>query len=65
MGITREDDYLPLKILSPVKEGAAVNSVPDIEKMLSEYYELRGLDSHGVPKRETLEKAGLGSYRGG
>ncbi len=65
MGITREDDYLPLKILSPVKEGAAVNSVPNIEKMLSEYYELRGLDSHGVPKRETLEKAGLGSYRGG
>lgn len=60
MGITRKDDRLPLKILSPVKEGAAVDSVPDIEKMLSEYYELRGLDNSGVPKREALEKAGLG-----
>jgi len=62
-GTTREDDRLPLKILSPVKEGAAAGSVPDIEKMLSEYYELRGLDSDGVPKREALEKAGLVSNR--
>jgi aldehyde:ferredoxin oxidoreductase len=64
MGVTREDDRLPLKILSPVKEGAAAGSVPDIEKMLSEYYELRGLDDRGIPKRETLEKAGLAYHLG-
>jgi len=28
--------------------------------MLREYYHLRGLDEMGRPKRETLEKAGLG-----
>ena len=59
MGISRKDDRLPQKILSPVKEGAAAGSVPDIERMLSEYYELRGLDNSGVPKKEILEKAGL------
>lgn len=41
------------------KEGAAAGSIPDVEKLLREYYEIRGLDRDGKPKREVLIKAGL------
>jgi aldehyde:ferredoxin oxidoreductase len=59
MGATREDDRLPKRILTPVSEGAAAGSVPDVEKLLREYYEIRGLDSRGKPKKEVLITAGL------
>jgi aldehyde:ferredoxin oxidoreductase len=59
MGVTREDDRLPKRILTPLKEGAASGSVPDVEKLLREYYEIRGLDREGKPKKEVLIKAGL------
>ena len=60
MGASREDDRLPKRILTPVGEGAAAGSVPDVEKLLREYYEIRGLDSEGKPRKEVLIKAGLG-----
>ena len=60
MGVTREDDRLPKRILTPLGEGAAAGSVPDVEKLLREYDEIRGLDKEGKPKREILIKAGLG-----
>jgi aldehyde:ferredoxin oxidoreductase len=59
MGVTREDDRLPKRILMPLKEGAAAGSVPDVGKLLREYYEIRGLDGDGKPKKEVLLKAGL------
>ena len=59
MGASREDDRLPKRILTPVGEGAAAGSVPDVEKLLREYYEIRGLDSKGKPMKEVLIKAGL------
>ncbi len=60
MGASREEDRLPKRILTPVGEGAAAGSVPDVEKLLREYYEIRGLDREGKPKKEVLIKAGLG-----
>ena len=60
MGVTREDDRLPKRILTPVSEGTAAGSVPDVEKLLKEYYEIRGLDREGKPRKEVLIKAGLG-----
>jgi aldehyde:ferredoxin oxidoreductase len=59
MGVSRRDDRLPKRILTPLKEGAAAGSVPDVEKLLREYYEIRGLDGEGKPKKEVLIKAGL------
>ncbi len=59
MGATREDDRLPKRILTQLGEGAAAGSIPDVEKLLREYYEIRGLDGEGRPKREVLIKAGL------
>jgi aldehyde:ferredoxin oxidoreductase len=59
MGVTAVDDRLPKKILTPVNEGATAGSVPDIELMLKEYYELRKLKANGYPSREKLEDVGL------
>jgi aldehyde:ferredoxin oxidoreductase len=59
MGVRSRDDRLPKRILTPLKEGAAAGSIPDVEKLLREYYEIRGLDEGGRPKKEVLIKAGL------
>ena len=59
MGVTRKDDRLPRRILTPVKEGAAAGSIPDVEKLLREYYEIRGLNREGKPRKEVLIKTGL------
>ncbi|UCD56487.1 MAG: aldehyde ferredoxin oxidoreductase C-terminal domain-containing protein, partial [Candidatus Hydrogenedentota bacterium] len=59
MGVTVDDDKLPKKILTPTKEGAAAGSVPDVETMMKEYYEIRGLDMRGVPKKDKLAQVGL------
>jgi len=59
MGVTVDDDRLPKKILTPTEEGGQAGSVPDIEMMMKEYYDIRGLDMKGVVKKEKLEAAGL------
>jgi len=33
--------------------------VNQLDKMLPEYYQLRGWDEKGMPKEETLERLGL------
>jgi aldehyde:ferredoxin oxidoreductase len=60
MGVSARNDRLPRRILTPLKEGSAAGSVPDVEKLLREYYEVRGLDKNGIPRREVLIKTGLG-----
>ncbi len=59
MGVTIDDDRLPKKMLTAAEEGGAAGSVPDIEMMMKEYYDIRGLDMKGVPTKETLVAAGL------
>jgi aldehyde:ferredoxin oxidoreductase len=56
LGMKREDDRLPKRILAPL---SSEGNVPDIDLLLREYYQLRGLDERGRPTRETLEKVGL------
>ena len=59
LGSRADDDTLPPNVMKPLEEGMTAGSVPDIEKMLTEFYELRGLDASGLPRRDVLEKAGL------
>jgi aldehyde:ferredoxin oxidoreductase len=59
MGIGAADDRLPRRILTPTKEGGAAGSVPDIERMLKEYYTLRPLDANGRPAKDKLCSLGL------
>lgn len=59
MGITATDDRLPKQVLLPLKNGPAAGSVPDIELMQKEYYEVRGLDAKGRPQKRKLVSLGL------
>ena len=59
MGARAKDDMLPRSLLTPLKDGMAAGSAPDLKRMLQEYYALRGLDDDGYPRREVLERAGL------
>jgi aldehyde:ferredoxin oxidoreductase len=63
-GITKKDDTLPPRIFEDaLPAGIAKGKVvprKDFERMLDEYYQLRGWDvKTGVPTYETLKKLGL------
>ena len=63
-GFTRADDTLPERLMTePLKAGASKGQVisrEDLDKMLDEYYSLRGWDvKTGVPTRAKLTDLGL------
>jgi aldehyde:ferredoxin oxidoreductase len=61
LGLTHADDKLPKLLLQPLAEGGTQGHVPDLELMLTEYYETRGWDPEtGKPGREKLEELELG-----
>ncbi len=64
MGARRADDTLPRRLLTPLSEGGAAGKVPDLERMLRDYYSIRGLDESGRPRREILVQAGLDRVAG-
>ncbi len=59
----RRMDYPPMRwFKEPLSKGPLKGARLDIEKydqMLSWYYEMRGWDERGIPRRSTLEKLGL------
>lgn len=56
-GFTRADDMLPSRFLTePLLDGASRNRIVKLDEMLDEYYQLRGWNNNGVPKKETLDK---------
>ena len=59
MGVRAADDRLTKRMLTPMKEGGAAGSVPDMGLMLKEYYKLRPLDAEGRPAKEKLHSIGL------
>jgi aldehyde:ferredoxin oxidoreductase len=60
LGISRKDDTLPARLLTHSRgSGKAADSLPNLEKMLPEYYELRGWDDQGIPTGERLEALAL------
>lgn len=55
-GFTAADDTLPPRLLKePLQSGPAKGKVVDLEKMLPEYYEVRGWGADGVPTAEKLQ----------
>ncbi len=54
-GSGRNDDVLPPRALTPTEEGANAGSVPNMERMLAEFYELAGLDEEGRVPPEKIE----------
>jgi len=60
MGLTRANDKLPKALLEPFSDGGSAGFVPDIQGMLSAYYQARGWDVEtGKPSREKLLELGL------
>ena len=59
-GLSAADDTLPKRLLEvPAPTGTAKGKVCELDKMLPEYYALRGWTEDGVPSAETLERLGL------
>jgi aldehyde:ferredoxin oxidoreductase len=59
-GFTAKDDTLPKRLLTEAaKTGPAKGLVSGLGKMMPEYYEVRGWDTAGRPKPETLARLGL------
>ena len=53
-GLTKADDSLPKRLLEvPAPTGTARGRVNELDRMLPEYYELRGWDPDGVPTAQT------------
>lgn len=61
LGITRKDDTLPERFTKePMPEGPGKGETVDLDRMLNEYYELRGWDLEtGLIREETLRRLGL------
>ncbi len=59
-GLTFRDDTLPERLLKePVKSGPAKGRVVELDRMLPEYYKLRGWNNEGVPTENKLKELGL------
>ena len=62
-GMSRKDDNLPDRCFEPIKgeasKGASLNH-EDFDKMLDEYYAVRGWTREGVPTPATLKRLGIG-----
>ena len=61
-GISRKDDTLPPRILNHPRGGGAGENLPHLNKMLHDYYLIRGWDEFGIPTKETLKKLDLEEY---
>lgn len=59
-GFSRADDTLPLRLLEePLPDGPAKGQLfgrQGLDRMLDEYYALRGWDQQGIPKPETVKQ---------
>ncbi|MBI4242258.1 MAG: aldehyde ferredoxin oxidoreductase C-terminal domain-containing protein, partial [Candidatus Rokubacteria bacterium] len=65
-GVRRKDDILPWRVMhEPIPEGASAGMHcprEELDRMLEEYYRIRGWDRDGVPTRQTLERLGLPDF---
>ncbi len=59
-GVSRDQDTLPARILfHPRPSGSAADRVPDLSKMLKDYFAARQWDENGIPLESTLKRLEL------
>ena len=59
-GLTHKDDDLPPRLKTePANTGPAKGMVNELDKMMPEYYQVRGWTQEGVPSAETVSRLGL------
>ncbi len=59
MGVTRKDDKLPSLLLRPLPDGGAQGAVPDMDKLLADYYAERKWTEEGALTPERMRELGL------
>lgn len=60
LGISRKDDVLPPRLATLARpDGMAAGVLPPMDKMLPEYYKLRGWSEQGIPTEEKAKELGL------
>lgn len=60
LGITAKDDVLPELAMRPIPDSGQEGHVPNMEKMLSEYYAIRDWNkTTGKPSKKRLESLGM------
>lgn len=63
LGMTRKDDNLPSRVLTYRKDDDDMfGNIIDLDKLLNDYYEVRGWDENGVPTKEKLEELDLSEF---
>jgi aldehyde:ferredoxin oxidoreductase len=59
-GLTAADDTLPRRLLEePLTEGPNKGQVHHLDKLLPQYYDLRGWDAAGIPTPQKLAELGI------
>jgi len=61
-GFTRADDTLASRMMEPMPEGPLKGETFDLDRLLDDYYIVRGWDANGIPTREKLESLGIAHY---
>ena len=54
-GIKRHDDVLPGRLMKQGRKSDTLNKKVELDKMISQYYTLRGYDIDGIPLKKTIE----------
>ncbi len=55
LGISRKDDTIPPRLLELARnDGLAAGVLPDLDHMLTEYYQIRQWDQQGIPTKDKL-----------
>jgi aldehyde:ferredoxin oxidoreductase len=62
-GLTAADDSLPDRLTKTPQPSIGADSKPEyvvpLEKMLGQYYRVRGWDAQGIPKKRTLKRLNI------
>ncbi len=58
-GVSRKDDYLPERMYQDRNDTKWKITKDDFDKLLDNYYELRGWGKDGTPTKKTLKRLGL------
>ena len=58
-GISRADDTLPGRFLNQNGSANGRNHAVPLERMITQYYKIRGYDNNGIPTATTLKKYGI------
>ncbi|MCF7792448.1 MAG: aldehyde ferredoxin oxidoreductase family protein [Candidatus Cloacimonetes bacterium] len=59
-GFDRKDDLLPSRFMEEeLQEGSSRHRVVQLNKMLNDYYQVRGWDENGIPTKKVKEKLGI------